>query len=86
MQEEEETLQTELTGLLGQAEAARIMSAKHRPLTGLVDLSLLIRQASTHLACLPHASAAVGQLNLPNRNGRFGVYIFYGAENLPLGN
>ncbi len=49
MQEEEGTLQTELTGLLGKAEAARIMAAKHRPLAGLVDLSLLIRKASNGL-------------------------------------
>jgi hypothetical protein len=56
VQEEEETLRSELTALLGQAEAVRIMAARHRPQAGLVDLSLLIRKASNLLAVTSHTS------------------------------
>ena len=31
--------------LLGRAEAGRLMAAGHRPLTGLVDLTLIVRKA-----------------------------------------
>lgn len=41
--EEEETLQADLTELLGKEEAARLMAVSHRPLAGLIDLSLIVK-------------------------------------------
>ena len=46
VQEEEATLAEDLTALLGRDEAARLTAAGHRPLAGLLDLSILVRQAS----------------------------------------
>jgi hypothetical protein len=48
--EEEETLCADLTEMLGKDEAARLLAVAHRPLAGLLDLSLIVKHVRIHMS------------------------------------
>ena len=49
-------LRLDLTDLLGREEAARLMALAHRPLAGLIDLSLIVKHVRIVLPALARNS------------------------------